>query len=364
MFYAGSLGEEEIICEWKPFFGRNGARRYLRVKHRCCWLTGMLVCLALAGCASSDGGTIQEPVQDVWEENISAEAQVEDHSRDEEETLTCIGTEEQIIQADEAEILHFVDVFGQEYQVEIDQEVEKNDYDPKAFRFKEDRMTYVGDENFTYRQGLDVCHHHGEIDWKKVKAAGFDFVFIRLGYRGYGQEGNIRLDREFEENMKNARAEGFDIGVYFYAQAVNEEEAREEAEFVLKHLEGYELQLPVVYDPENVLDAEARTDDVTGEQFTRNTEIFCEMIKAAGYQPGIYSNMLWQAYKLDLAKLGEYPIWYADYERIPQTPYRFEFWQYTNTAVVDGIDGPVDLDIQLIRNAKADGGEQDEKREN
>ena len=62
----------------------------------------------------------------------------------------------------------------------------------------------------------------------------------------------------------------------------------------------------------------------------------------------IYSNMLWEAFQYDLKQLAEYPIWYADYEPLPQTPYQFEFWQYTNTASIDGIDGVVDLNIQLI----------------
>ncbi len=34
----------------------------------------------------------------------------------------------------------------------------------------------------------------------------------------------------------------------------------------------------------------------------------------------IYSNMLWEAYELDLEYLEDYPIWYADYELTPQTP--------------------------------------------
>ena len=133
-----------------------------------------------------------------------------------------------------------------------------------------------------------------------------------------------------------------------FSQAVNEEEAREEAEFVLKNLEGLSLELPVVYDPENILDADARTDDVTGEQFTKNTLVFHDMIEKAGYQPMIYSNMLWEAYQYDLEQLEKYPIWYADYEPLPQTPYHFEFLQYTNTASIDGITGTVDLNIQLI----------------
>lgn len=63
----------------------------------------------------------------------------------------------------------------------------------------------------------------------------------------------------------------------------------------------------------------------------------------------IYCNMLWEAYELDLAQLSEYPIWYADYELLPQTPYYFEYWQYTNQGNVDGIQGNVDLDIQFIK---------------
>ena len=60
-----------------------------------------------------------------------------------------------------------------------------------------------------------------------------------------------------------------------------------------------------------------------------------------------YSNMLWEAYELDLEKLLDYPIWYADYEELPQTPYRFSMWQYSSTGSVPGIEGNVDLNIQL-----------------
>lgn len=248
----------------------------------------------------------------------------------------------------DVEILHFVDVFGTEYQAEINPNVEKHSYISDCFQFEGKKLSYVGDERYSSRFGIDVSHHQGYIDWKKVKSEGVEFAFLRIGYRGYGKEGKLREDTEFINNIKNAQAEGIDIGVYFFAQAVNEEEAREEAEFVLDMLEGYELQLPVVYDPESILDADARTDDVSGVQFTKNTIVFCEMIRNAGYEPMIYSNMLWEAYEFDLEKLSAYPIWYADYEPVPQTPYHFEFWQYSNTGSINGISGNVDLDIQLI----------------
>ncbi len=247
------------------------------------------------------------------------------------------------------EILHFVDVYGQPYEVEIRPEIEKHTYNLDGFLHDGYQLSYTGDECYTYRLGVDVSEHQGEIDWEKVKAAGYDFAFIRVGYRGYGEAGRLCTDAMFHQNIVEAQSAGIDVGVYFFAQAVNEAEAEEEADLVLQQLTGYQLQLPVVYDPESILDDEARTDNVSGEQFTKNTAVFCQKIKEADYQPAIYSNMLWEAYELDLKVLEEYPIWYADYELKPQTPYRFEFWQYTNQGAVDGIEGETDLNIQLIK---------------
>ena len=278
---------------------------------------------------------VQEDIEVILEENII--------SSDEKKVS------ENNVKKTNPEMLNFVDVFGEKYQVEINESVEKHQYITENFQLNGNKMSYVEDERYSYRLGVDVSHHQGSIDWEKVKAAGYDFAIIRIGYRGYGQEGNVCKDKQFSENIKNAQAAGLDVGVYFFAQAINEEEAFEEAQFVLNNLEGEVLQLPVVYDPESILDTEARTDNVSGEQFTKNTIIFLNTIKDAGYEPMVYCNMLWEAYELDLEQISEYPIWYADYELKPQTPYHFEFWQYTSKGHVDGILGNVDLNIQLIK---------------
>ena len=73
-----------------------------------------------------------------------------------------------------------------------------------------------------------------------MKQSGIEFVFIRVGYRGYGT-GKLCLDSKFHEYIKGAKASGLKVGVYFFSQAINESEAREEAAFVLKELEGYSL---------------------------------------------------------------------------------------------------------------------------
>ena len=214
----------------------------------------------------------------------------------------------------------------------------------ESFVHDGDKLIYTDGD---YLLGVDVSHHQGDIDWDAVKSAGYDFAILRIGYRGYGKEGTLNQDREFENYYKGARDAGLMVGVYFFAQAINEDEAKEEADFVLEILSGRELDLPVVYDPESILDDEARTDDVSGEQFTANTGVFCETIAADGYKPMIYANMLWEAFELDLEQLSEYPLWYADYEPVPQTPYDFVIWQYTNEGSVPGISGVCDLDIWI-----------------
>ena len=57
-----------------------------------------------------------------------------------------------------------------------------------------------GKHNYLYctRQdsypGIDVSSFQGKINWKKVKDSGIRYAMIRLGYRGYGQAGNMVED--------------------------------------------------------------------------------------------------------------------------------------------------------------------------
>ena len=70
----------------------------------------------------------------------------------------------------ESEILQFVDVYGQQYSVEINQNIAKKQYNDTLFIHDGDRLTYA-DEKYTSRLGIDVSYHQGEIDWKKVKSS-------------------------------------------------------------------------------------------------------------------------------------------------------------------------------------------------
>ena len=251
------------------------------------------------------------------------------------------------------ETFSYVDAHGNYFVAVVDQRVEKVKYDWSKLKHKEgsDKISY-DDGEYTIVKGVDVSHHNGVIDWQKVRSQGYEFAILRLGYRGYGKEGTLNVDEQFQSSFKAARAAGMKLGVYFFSQAINEKEAIEEAKLTLRELNGSKLELPVVYDPELIPDDDARTDEVGGTQFTKNTIAFCEKIKEAGYQPMVYSNLYWEATLFDLYELRDYPIWYADYRPEPQTPYRFEYWQYSESGEVEGISGGADLDVMFIKKKK------------
>ncbi len=294
----------------------------------------LVSCLMLSGC-----GTTEKPVNNLLEEQDIVTEKLQ------EATADSNISKEVPTKETEKEILKFVDAWGEWHEMEINPKIEKHTYNWEYLKQENDTVSYEGDSRYTLKRGIDVSYHQGDIDCQKVKNAGYDFAFVRMVYRGYGSAGSLNLDKCYEKNIKNAQAAGLSVGVYVFSQAVNEEEALEEAQMVIDNLQGFQLQLPVVFDPELIRDDTARTDDVTGEQFTKNTIAFCEKIKEAGYEPMIYSNMVWEASLFDLEQLSDYPIWYADYEPVPQTPYKFTFWQYSESGQVDGIEGPVDLNV-------------------
>ncbi len=246
--------------------------------------------------------------------------------------------------------LEYVDAYGEHHTATIDPALKQHPYDWSHLKRKDSDVIYEGDSSYTIRRGIDVSTHQGEIDWKAVKDAGRDFVFVRAAFRAYGETGKLFEDDRARKNLKDAAAAGLDTGVYVFSQAVNEKEALEEADLVLKVIKDAKLTLPVVFDPEKIRNDTARTDHVSGEQFTKNTLAFCRKIREAGYQPMVYANMVWEADLYDMKQLQNLPVWYADYEPVPQTPYDFRFWQYSEKGTVPGIDGKVDLDVEFVKN--------------
>lgn len=231
-------------------------------------------------------------------------------------------------------------------QVEVDESLERNPLEEEHFGLDESgQATYQGES----LRGIDLSSHQGEVRWEEVAASGVEFAILRVGYRGYGQEGKLSEDGQFAANLAGAKAQGLMAGVYFFSQAITVEEAREEARFALSLLNGAELELPVFYDWEPVTSDTARTDGLDAETVTACAAAFCQVIGAGGYQPALYCNGELGYFSYDLGALKDYPLWYAEYGEAPTFAYRFDFWQYSNTGSVPGIDHPVDLNLYFPR---------------
>lgn len=255
--------------------------------------------------------------------------------------------QESYLAANSGETILTYDSDGNEVRLPILPNVPKHPYDWTCLQSLYGRKNYIINGQRVSKQGIDVSSFQGEIDWQRVKEDGIEFAIIRLGYRGYGT-GRIMLDDYYEANIQGALDAGLEVGVYFFSQAISEEEAVEEAQIVLENIKNYQLTYPIIYDAEEIPSDTARTDGLTVRQLTDNAIAFCEYIEAAGYSSMIYSNKRWLLTKLDLERLTDYDVWFAGYINIPEYPYDFKMWQYTESGTVDGIEGNVDMNVSFM----------------
>ena len=193
-------------------------------------------------------------------------------------------------------------------------------------------------------RGIDVSKFQGSIDWNAVKADGITFAIIRCGYRGYGS-GALVEDSTFRSNIQGATAAGIKVGVYFYSQAINEEEAVQEASMVVSLVQGYSLPYGDYFDTEKVAGDTGRADGISAAQRTANAVAFCEAIQAAGYKAGVYSYASWFYNNLNFANISKYRTWIAQYRDTLDFAYSYNIWQYTSQGRVNGISGNVDMNL-------------------
>ena len=230
--------------------------------------------------------------------------------------------------------------------VPIRDDLQKNDYALENLNILEDgEVQYMQDGQGVSHKGIDVSKHQGNIDWTKVAADGVEFAFIRVGLRGYGTEGKLVEDEYFEQNVKGALQAGIKVGVYFYSQAITDEELLEEANLVLEKVKPYNIELPIVFDVEKVSGGKGRANELSVEERPRLTALFCQTIQDAGYKPMIYHNMEMGTLMLDLGQLEQYDKWFAYYNDDLYYPYAYKVWQYSEKGAVDGINEEVDLNI-------------------
>lgn len=232
--------------------------------------------------------------------------------------------------------------------VEYYDPVYKHTYSYENFTMNNGVLSYE-DENYRSQLGIDVSAHQTAIDWNAVAADGVEFAFVRAGYRGY-ETGELHEDDCFRANIEGAQAAGIETGVYFYSQAMNEEEAIEEAQFVLHLISDYDIDGTIVFDMEISTDHD-RIIHMNRDEKTNAALAFARTIREAGYVPMIYGSASWLINDFKMENLqDECRFWVANYHSL-ELPYEYEFdiWQYTNKGSVPGIEGDVDINIRMVK---------------
>jgi GH25 family lysozyme M1 (1,4-beta-N-acetylmuramidase) len=187
---------------------------------------------------------------------------------------------------------------------------------------------------------IDVSTWQRDIDWEKVKATGIDGVIIRAGF------GSSTLDNKFIRNIEACNRLDIPCGVYWFSYALNEDMVKKEAEYCLKAIEPYRVELPVCFDFEydSVNYAKRQGVKITKELATKIVHAFCGTIEDAGYYVMNYANPDYLKNYFDESVL-KYDLWLAYYPPKPNIEEKPRkecgIWQYTSSGNVGGISGGV-----------------------
>lgn len=236
---------------------------------------------------------------------------------------------------------------GTENWVAINQYLTKHEYDYSGLVYKKPIMSYYEEGKKISYTGIRVSKYNEFVDYTKLKKSGIDYAMIRIGARGYST-GQITLDENFDKNVKDAVGAGLDVGVYFFSQAVTEEEAIDEAGVVLAAIAEHEITYPVVFAMDFVENDTSRVEALTRAERTAIANAFLSLIQEAGYNAMLYADKEWLINKIDLTLLSSYDIWLSQESDVPDYPYKFSMWEYTKSAKVEGMAEVAELSISFI----------------
>lgn len=202
-------------------------------------------------------------------------------------------------------------------------------------------LPYPSRDEFPVR-GVDVSNHQGSVDWSWVKAAGFAFAYVKAS------EGRTFTDPYFATLSEGARRAGLKVGAYHYFTFCSDGAAQAER-FLAASGGRVPGDLPPVVDLEYGGNCSRRP---APEEFDREYAAFDAKVTAAfGRPPVLYTTSDFAARYLDGAqrrgsRLAGRRLWVREtLGRASGRCERWAFWQYSDRGRVDGIDGPVDLDV-------------------
>ena len=190
---------------------------------------------------------------------------------------------------------------------------------------------------------IDLSHHNTVSNWNNV-AENVNGVILRLGYRSYGN-GQIMVDKKYHEFLSAVKSRKIPYGIYFFPTSITEAEAEEEANFILKSIQGLSLSFPIYLDSEiaDVKTKNGRSDKLDKVTRTKLLKIILDKLKSRGYDCGVYASTSWLNNQLIMSQLNNYKVWVAQYNTTCTYGGKYNMWQYSSKAQINGISGNCDV---------------------
>lgn len=209
---------------------------------------------------------------------------------------------------------------------------------------------------YSYREnGVDVSVYQGDIDWQMLAANNnLQFVIMRA-CKLLNPTSEFFVDTKFEENYAGARAIGLKVGVYCYCGANSREGILETTQNYINTIQGKTFDYPVYLDVESDAMTVLPKDELT----TYLIEAL-DMLRDAGFNPGIYANLNWFTNYIDGTAIRNagYDLWLARYtHNCDSTDFSgtYDVWQYSDRGTYSGMTGTaIDLDVSYV-NYQLDG---------
>lgn len=193
--------------------------------------------------------------------------------------------------------------------------------------------------------GIDVSKYQNAVDWKKVKAAGKDFVFVRLGWAGW--DGELNADSMAATHIKGAAAAGLHVGAYVYSYCKTPGAAKLAAGRTIEMLKPFSpIAYPVAFDIEDT-SASGTPYQTFGKSLNNSiVSAFLDEIEKSGYYAMLYTYKSFAENYLDMAALKRYDVWIAQYASKCGYAGSYGIWQYAgDSGRCDGVTGACDLNV-------------------
>jgi lysozyme len=182
------------------------------------------------------------------------------------------------------------------------------------------------------RQGIDVSHHQGSIDWARLPGQGVDFAYIKAS------EGGDHRDSAFAANWVGAGRAKIARGAYHFFTFCRS--GADQAANFIAVVPVDPAALPPAVDLEYLGNCTAR---VSVDTFHRELATFIELVEAHyGKHVILYTTQEFDtAYAVD-ARIDR-PLWLRSLVVEPRFgARRWTIWQASSFRKLDGIRGRVD----------------------